>query len=109
MTIGPALTLIILAVTTGAAAAVAGSGSPTLAPGETRIVHTGLVYRDIKLCNEAQSQGNLLAVIGGNEAILLAPGMCATQPGDSITPINESAGSVVLTYQASSCSDLRGH
>ena len=107
MRIGPALTLIILAVTTGAA--VAGSGSPALAPGETRIIHTGLVYRDIKLCNEAQSQGNLLAVIGGNEAILLAPGMCAAQPGDSITLINESAGPVVLTYQASSCSDLRGH
>ena len=109
MRIGPASTLIILAVTTGAAAAVAGSGSPTLAPGETRIIHTGLVYRDIKLCNEYQSQGNLLAVIGSNEAIRLAPGMCAWQPGDSITLSNESAGSVLLTYRVSTCTDLRGH
>ena len=109
MRIGPALTLIILAVTTGAAAAVAGSGSPTLAPGETRIIHTGLVYRDIKLCNESQSHGNLLAVIGSNEEIRLAPGMCARQPGDTITLSNESAGSVLSTYAVSSCSDLRGH
>jgi hypothetical protein len=107
MRIGPALTLIILAVTTGAA--VAGSGSPALAPGETRIIHTGLVYRDIKLCNESQSQGNLLAVIGSSEAIRLAPGMCASQTGDSITLSNESAGSVLLTYRVSTCSDLRGH
>ena len=109
MRIGPALTLIILGVTTGAAAAVAGSGSPTLAPGETRIIHTGLVYRDIKLCNESQSQGNLLAIIGGNEAVWLAPGMCARQPGDTMTLSNESAGSVILTYLVSGCTDLRGH
>jgi len=107
MRIGSALTLIILAVTTGAA--VAGSGTPTLAPGETRIIHTGLVYRDIKLCNESQSQGNLLAVIGSNEEIRLAPGMCARQPGDTITLSNESAGSVLSTYVVSSCTDLRGH
>ena len=107
MRIGSALTLIVLAMTTGAA--VAGSGSPTLAPGETRIIHTGLVYRDIKLCNESQSQGNLLAIIGGNEAVWLAPGMCARQPGDTITLSNESAGSVILTYLVSGCTDLRGH
>lgn len=107
MRIGPALTLIVLAVTTGAA--VAGSGSPTLAPGETRIIHTGQVYRDIKLCNESQSQGSLLAIIGGNEAVLLAPGMCARQPGDTMTLSNESAGSVVLTYLVSGRTDLRGH
>ena len=107
MRIGSALTLIVLAMTTGAA--VAASGSPTLAPGETRIIHTGLVYRDIKLCNESQSQGNLLAIIGGNEAVWLAPGMCARQPGDTMTLSNESAGSVILTYLVSGCTDLRGH
>src|SRR5689334_645168 len=83
----------------------AGSGSPTLSPGETRIVHTGLVYRDIKLCNESESQGDLEAVIGGNEAIRLAPGMCAWQPGDSMTLRNESAGLVLLTYRVSTCSE----
>jgi len=103
------LALAVLSTALGAAPVFAGSGSPTLSPGETRIVHTGLVYRDIKLCNESESTGDLMAVIGSNEAIRLAPGMCAWQPGDSMTLRNESAGLVLLTYRVSTCSEPRGH
>jgi hypothetical protein len=108
MRIGRRLALAILSALAGGPA-FAGTGSPTLAPGETRVIHTGLVYRDIKLCNESESQGDLLAVIGSNEAIRLAPGMCAWQPGDSMTLRNESAGLVLLTYRVSTCSEPRGH
>ena len=109
MALRPYLALAVLSTALAAGPVFAGSGSPTLSPGETRIVHTGLVYRDIKLCNESESQGDLLAVIGSNEAIRLAPGMCAWQPGDSMTLRNESAGLVLLTYRVSTCSEPRGH
>ena len=109
MGLRPYLTLAVFSTALAAGPAFAGSGSPTLSPGETRIVHTGLVYRDIKLCNESESQGDLMAVIGSNEAIRLAPGMCAWQPGDSMTLRNESAGLVLLTYRVSTCSEPRGH
>lgn len=105
---GPRLVLTIVFALAGGPA-FAGSGSPALAPGETRVIHTGLVYRDIKLCNQSESRGDVLAVIGGNEAIRLAPGMCAWQPGDSMTLSNESTEPVLMTYRVSTCSESRGH
>ena len=50
-----ASTLAILSALVGADA-LAGSGSPTLAAGETLTIRTGVVYRDIKVCNDSASQ-----------------------------------------------------
>ena len=50
-----ASTVAILSALVGANA-FAGSGSPTLAAGETLTIRTGVVYRDIKVCNDSASQ-----------------------------------------------------
>jgi len=78
-----ASTAAILSVLVGADA-FAGSGSPTLAAGEILTIRTSVVYRDIKVCNDSASQGDLLAAFGSNEPVRLAPGMC--QPVGSRRP-----------------------
>jgi hypothetical protein len=35
--------------------AVAGAGSATLVAGESRVIRSGVVYRDIKMCNDVGS------------------------------------------------------
>jgi hypothetical protein len=102
-----ALTLAILSALVGADA-FAGSGSPTLAAGETVTISTSVVYRDIKVCNDSASQGDLLAAFGSNEPVRLAPGMCQWDRGDRITLRNDSATTIASTYRVSTCSEPRG-
>ena len=103
-----ASTAAILSVLVGADA-FAGSGSPTLAAGEILTIRTSVVYRDIKVCNDSASQGDLLAAFGSNEPVRLAPGMCHWDHGDRITLHNDSAATVASTYRVSTCSEPRGH
>ena len=103
-----ASTVAILSALVGANA-FAGSGSPTLAAGETLTIRTSVVYRDIKVCNDSASQGDLLAVFGSDEPVRLAPGMCQWDRGDRITLRNDSAETIASTYRVSTCSEPRGH
>ena len=103
-----ALAVALLSALVGADA-LAGSGSPTLAAGETLTISTSLVYRDIKVCNDSASQGDLLAAFGSDEPVRLAPGMCQWDRGDRITLRNDSAETIASTYRVSTCSEPRGH
>ena|SRR6516164_742856 len=78
------LALAILSAELVGVDAFAGSGSTTLTAEETITIRTSVVYRDIKVCNDSASQGDLLAAFGSNEPVRLAPGMC--QPVGSRRP-----------------------
>jgi len=108
MRIHPSLALAILAAQLINHGAFAGAGSATLAAGESRIIRAGTVYRDIKVCNDVESRGDLLAAIGGSDPVRLSPGMCQWDRGDSIILRNESTATVASTYKVSTCSEPRG-
>src|SRR5262249_56447377 len=55
MGLRPYLALAVVSTALAAGPVFAGTGSPTLAPGATRIIYTALVYRDIKLCNQSDT------------------------------------------------------
>jgi len=67
-----ALAVVLLA---GAALAADG-GTFTLAPGEVRSVSVGSTDREIHVCNDLGSAGDLLVVIGDHDPLRLAPGIC---------------------------------
>ena len=69
-------------------------GSFTLKPGETRGFRIGATYRNIRLCNDAESAGTLDATIGDHDMIHLVPGLCAEQSGDTILLHNAADGPV---------------
>jgi len=103
------LALAILSAELVGVDAFAGSGSTTLTAGETLTIRTSVVYRDIKVCNDSASQGDLLAAFGSNEPVRLAPGMCQWDRGDRITLRNDSAATIASAYRVSTCSEPRGH
>jgi hypothetical protein len=103
------LALAILSAELVGVDAFAGSGSTTLIAGETLTIRTSVVYRDIKVCNDSASQGDLLAAFGSNEPVRLAPGMCQWDRGDRITLRNDSAATIASAYRVSTCSEPRGH
>jgi hypothetical protein len=72
--------------------ASAGFGSFTLAPGETRSIRTGALYREIRICNDVSSAGTVEATVSNGPAMQLAPGICARDNGDSFTLRNTSSG-----------------
>ena len=103
------LALAILSAELVGVDAFAGSGSTTLTAEETITIRTSVVYRDIKVCNDSASQGDLLAAFGSNEPVRLAPGMCQWDRGDRITLRNDSAATIASAYRVSTCSEPRGH
>jgi hypothetical protein len=67
----------------------------SLAGSESRTFHTGSVYRNVHICNNVLSGGDLTVIIVGRDPIRLAPGMCTTQNGNQVTLNNQaSKGSV---------------
>jgi len=72
-------------------------GAFSLARNESRTFHTGSVYRNVHICNNVLSQGDLTVNIVGRDPIRLAPGMCATQNGNQVTLSNQNPkGSVTV-------------
>ena len=69
----------------------------TLAVSESLTFHTGSVYRNVHICNNVLSGGDLTVIIVGRDPIRLAPGICTTQNGNQVTLSNqESKGSVTV-------------
>ena len=70
-------------------------GGFSLAGSESRTFHTGSIYRNVHICNNVLSEGDLTVIIVGRDAIRLAPGMCTTQAGNQVILSNQdSKGSV---------------
>ncbi len=91
-----------LAVTIAGAAAAAGAaefGSFTLQAGQSQTIRTGSTYRQLKVCNDSESAGQLDAIIGTSDVIHLAPGICAEWSGDTIQLHNVSNGVVSGIYR----------
>ena len=67
----------------------------SLAGSESRTFHTGSVYRNVHICNNVLSEGDLTVMIVGRGPVRLAPGICTTQSGNQVTLSNQdSKGSV---------------
>jgi hypothetical protein len=74
-------------------------GVYTLAAGESRSARIGSAYRDIHVCNDSGSSGDLVVVIGDHDPFSLAPGNCKWDHGDRITLRNDSKGIVYCVFQ----------
>lgn len=70
-------------------------GAFSLAGSESRIFHTGSVYRNVHICNNLLSGGDLTVIIAGRDPIRLAPGICTTQNGNQVTLSNQDSEGVV--------------
>ena len=72
-------------------------GGFSLAGSESRTFHTGSVYRNVHICNNVLSEGDLTVMIVGRGPVRLAPGICTTQSGNQVTLSNQdSKGSVTV-------------
>jgi hypothetical protein len=77
------------------------SGMASLAPGETFSTRINGVYRDIRVCNDVGSAGDLTAIIGDHEPVRLAPGICHYSQGGRVRLRNDSRGGVRAIYLVS--------
>ena len=79
----------------------------TLAPGTARTVRASAIYRDIRLCNNAGSGGDLIAIVSGQDPLRLAPGECEWVKGDVLLLQNASTGTIAPSYKVSTCPEPR--
>ena len=93
------IAVFALAVAFAGSAAAAEFGSFTLQAGESQTIRTGSTYRQLKVCNDTESAGQLDAIIGASDVIHLAPGICAEWSGDTIKLHNVSNGVVSGIYR----------
>jgi len=98
------LTVFAFGVTIGGFAALTAAsgaefGSFTLQPGESQTIRTGSTYRQLKVCNDTESAGQLDAIIGTSDVIHLGPGICGEWNGDTIKLHNVSTGVVKGIYR----------
>ena len=87
----------------GGGTGINGSGTFTLAPGESRTILVATTYRNIRICNDVGSSGTIEAAIGDYPAVTLQPSMCNNnmgQYGDRITVHNISASPATGIYQS---------
>jgi energy-converting hydrogenase Eha subunit B len=84
----------------GGSIASAGFGSFTLAPGETRTISTGAIYREFRICNDTGSGGTVEAIGSSGAAMQLAPGICALDYGDSFTLRNVSSATATGAFRS---------
>jgi hypothetical protein len=94
-----AFVLAIAGMSTSLMAIAQEFGSFSLQPGETKQIRIGATYRTIRLCNNAESVGQLDAIIGDHDMIHLAPGLCAEDSGDTIQLHNGANGTVNGIYR----------
>jgi len=68
----------------------------SLAGSVSRTFYTGSVYRNVHICNNVLSGGDLTVIVVSRDPIRLAPGMCTTQTGNQVILSNQdSKGSVI--------------
>jgi hypothetical protein len=99
-TVGRRLTLVVLLAQLPMGSLQAqDSAAFTLAPGEIRWVHIGSSYRDIRICNDVASKGDLTAIVGEHQPLVLVPGRCKWEHGDRMLLRNDSNAPVNGLYQ----------
>ena len=93
-----ALLVTLVAMPVGDRAYAGDSGAVLLSAGQTFSVRINGVYRDIRVCNDSGSAGDLIATISRNEPVWLAPGTCRFSQGDRIELRDGSPGVVRAIY-----------
>jgi hypothetical protein len=94
-----AFAVAIAGLAVGSSAGAAEFGSFTLQPGQSQTIRIGSTYRQLKICNDTESAGQLDAIIGTSDVIHLGPGICAEWSGDTIQLHNVSNGVVSGIYR----------
>jgi hypothetical protein len=74
-------------------------GTVSLKAGETRQVQTGYVYRNMRVCNDAESAGSISATIDDHVPHELLPGVCAEDLGNSVLLVNHGSSLARVTYR----------
>jgi hypothetical protein len=80
-----------------------------LKPGETRVIQTGYIYRNMRVCNEAGSAGPIAATIDNHQLHVLQAGVCAEDLGSSVLLHNQSSGEARGTYRPIYDIQFQGH
>ena len=76
-------------------------GSFRVGPAERKEIVIGPTARELRVCNDFESGGTLVIVLGGHEPHVLPPGLCADDIGDTITASNQGGGQAVGTWRLS--------
>lgn len=92
---------------TGGQAIAAHFGTVTLMAGETQTVDIGATARNMRVCNDFFSSGQIIVTIGGNVPHDLSPGVCAEDIGDRMKVQSLASGSATVDFR--SPSDSPGH
>jgi hypothetical protein len=88
----------LAAMLLGGKAHAGDSGAVTLSVGETFSVRINGVYRDVRVCNNVGSAGDLVAIISRDDPVRLTPGACLSGHGDRVDLRNDSTGKVRAIY-----------
>jgi hypothetical protein len=95
--------LMVLAALMGhflvGAALAAGGGYFVLVPGEARTIEIASTYREIHICNDMRSVGDLQVAFPDREPVRLAPGVCRWGHGDHVGLRNDSKSVVFCLFQ----------
>jgi hypothetical protein len=94
---------IVAALVSSMAAGTAHSqtfGAVTLGMGESRTVSIGPTFRDLRVCNDATSAGEVVVKIGSSWDRRLSPGRCAQDRGNMIALRNGIRGTAKITYRS---------
>jgi hypothetical protein len=75
-------------------------GAITLGMGESRTVSIGPTFRDLRVCNDATSAGQVVVKIGSSWDRRLSPGQCAQDRGNMIALRNGIRGTAKITYRS---------
>jgi hypothetical protein len=94
-----------VSLTSGQAVA-ANVGIVTLRAGETQTVDIGATGRDMRVCNDFFSSGQIIVTIGGNVPHDLSPGVCAEDIGNRMKIQSLASGSATVDFR--SLSDAPG-
>jgi hypothetical protein len=81
-----------------APAMAADSGRVSLQPGEAKQIYIGSTARELRICNDSTSGGELAITLGSREPFSLVPGRCAYDSGDRIVASNRGDSPALATW-----------
>jgi hypothetical protein len=75
-------------------------GNVTLVAGQSRQISIGPTFRDLRVCNDLTSTGEVVVKIGSSWDRTLKPGLCAQDRGNMIYFRNLTLGTAKITYRS---------
>jgi hypothetical protein len=94
-------TIALIGVTLISGQAIgANFGALTLKAGETQTVDIGATSRNMRVCNDFFSSGQIVVTVGGNIPHYLSPGVCAEDIGDRVTFQSQASGPATVEFRS---------